>query len=73
MISIWKCTCSIIVHLILAPKTATCNSNLGINKFFPFNSDNHDLASISERLISLFSKFVSLMYAATPYATLEAL
>ena len=72
MLSIWKSACSIIVDLILAPKTAAYNSNLGIEKLFSFNGDNRDLASINEHLMSLFSKFVSLMYGATLYATLEA-
>ena len=71
MLSICKSTCSIIVDLILAPKTAACNSNLGIYKLFSFNGDNRDLASINEHLISLFSKFVSLMCATNPHATLE--
>ena len=72
MLWIWKSTCSIIVDLILAPKTAACNSNLEIYKLFSFNDGNRDLASINEHLISLFSKFVSLMYATTLDATLEA-
>ena len=72
MLSICKSTCSIIVDLILVPKTAACNSNLRIYKLFSFNGDNRDLASINEHLISLFSKFVSLMCATTPHATLEA-
>ena len=62
----------ILVHLILARKTEACNSNIGINKPFSFYGDNRELASINKHLISLFSKFVSLMYATTPYATLEA-
>ena len=72
MLSIWKSTCSTIVDLILASKAAAWNSNLGIDKFFSFNGDNCGLASINEHLISLVSKFVSLMYATTPYATIEA-
>ena len=66
MLSIWKSTCSIIAHLILAHKTAACNSNIGAYKRFSFNVDNRDLGSINENLI-FFSKFVSLMYV-----TLEA-
>ena len=72
MLSTWRSTCSIIVNLILPPKTAACNSNLGIDKPFSFNGDHHDVASINEHLIFLFSNFVSLMYATNPYATLEA-
>ena len=72
MLSIWKSSCSIIVDSILAPKTAAYNSNLGIDKLFSFNGENRDLAGTNEHLISLFSKFVSLMHVATPYATLEA-
>ena len=71
MLSIWKSTWSIIVDFILAPKTSACNSNLGIDKIFSFNGDNRDLASINKHLIYLFSKFVSLIYATTPYDTLE--
>ena len=44
-----------IVDLIHVPKTAACNSNLGINKLFSFNGDNRDLASINEHLISLLN------------------
>ena len=69
--TIWKPNCSIIVGLILAPKTTTYNFNLGIDKLFYFNMDDRDLASTNEHLISLFFKLVSLMYATTPYATLE--
>ena len=72
MLSIWKSACSIVIDLALAPKTVACNSNLGIDKLFPFNGDSCDLASKNEYLISLFSKFVSLMYATTLYATLES-
>ena len=72
MLSIWKSTCAIIVDLILAPKTAACNSNLGMDKLFSLNGDNRDFASVNEHLISLFSKFVSLMHATTLHATLEA-
>ena len=72
MLSIWKSTCSIIVDLILTPKTKACNFKLGIDKLFSFNGDNRGLASINEHLVSLFSKLVSLMYATTPYPTLEA-
>ena len=72
MLSSWKSTCSIIVDLTLAPKTAAFNSNQGIDKLFSFKGDGRDLASINDRLISLFSKFVCLMYATTPYATLQA-
>ena len=61
-----------LVNLILAPKTVACISNLGIDRLFSFNGENRDLASINEHLFSLFSKFVSLMYATTPYATPEA-
>ena len=61
-----------LVNLILAPKTVACISNLGIDRLFSFNGENRDVASINEHLLSLFSKFVSLMYATTPYATPEA-
>ena len=56
-----RSTYSIIVDLILAPKTVVCKSNLRIDKLFAFNGGNRDLASINEHLISLFSKFVSLL------------
>ena len=72
MLSSWKSTCSIIVDLTLAPKTAACNSDQGIDKLFSFQGDGRDLASINDRLISLFSKFVRSIYATTPYATLQA-
>ena len=71
MLAIWESTCSIIVDLILPPKITACNFNLGIDKLFSFNGDNSDLASINEHLISLFYKFITLIYATTAYATLE--
>ena len=35
-------------NLIPAPKTAACNSDLGIDKLFSFSGDNRDLASVNE-------------------------
>ena len=46
-----KSTCSVLVNLILAPKTAACISNLGIDRLFSFNDENRDSASINEHFI----------------------